>query len=548
MPDLDDRLQTYLEALESGASPAEIEATLPKEDEELASLLTLAAALREAPHPQMAPASVRTTRRQIMSAARKPASGPETARRAWWPFPGLAGAWAGLALALTLVSIAIAGVVWLTGGQKGRAATLTDVSGFVQINPSGEQGDWQPAFADTRLTAGTHLRTGPASGATLIFYDQSATTLGPDTEVVLDTLDGGRGGPRVELTQKSGLTTHQVVPLKGLLAYFKVNTPGGTATVRGTSFNIAVQSRGISRFAVDSGQVEVQAGGEKVILAPGQVTTAAPGETPSPPAYQFSGQGRVLHINGTEWVIGGVTVNVINQTAINGNPGVDDFVSVAGRILDDGLWLADLIVQIDDPGSFFTFTGPLEAIEGDVWRIGGIALSVNQDTVIDDGLGVGDLVRATFTVVDESTWLALRIESLEGPPEEPTATPTSTSTATATPTPTDTPTPTPTGTPTPSPTPTPGEPGVCTGANPHPTGTRLANRYGAPYQEIMSWFCSGFGFGEIDLAYSLSHQTGVPVNQIFNMRRSGLGWGQIKKQLGVMPPTHPPRGKARMGP
>jgi hypothetical protein len=82
------------------------------------------------------------------------------------------------------------------------------------------------------------------------------------------------------------------------------------------------------------------------------------------------------------------------------------------------------------------------------------------------------------------------------------------------------------GTPQPS-----GAPATCTGANPHPTGQRLALRYGVPYAEIMGWFCQGFGFGEIDLAYSLSLQSGTPVPQIFDMRRSGMGWGEIRHAL-----------------
>ncbi len=36
------------------------------------------------------------------------------------------------------------------------------------------------------------------------------------------------------------------------------------------------------------------------------------------------------------------------------------------------------------------------------------------------------------------------------------------------------------------------------------TGTRLAAQFG------MGWFCAGFGFGEIELAYDLSAQTGGP--------------------------------------
>jgi hypothetical protein len=80
-------------------------------------------------------------------------------------------------------------------------------------------------------------------------------------------------------------------------------------------------------------------------------------------------------------------------------------------------------------------------------------------------------------------------------------------------------------------TPTPTPVTDCTGANPQPKGQKLSELYGVPYEEIMGWFCQGFGFGEIDLAYSLSAQTGTPVDQIFAMKASGLGWGEIKKQL-----------------
>jgi len=83
-----------------------------------------------------------------------------------------------------------------------------------------------------------------------------------------------------------------------------------------------------------------------------------------------------------------------------------------------------------------------------------------------------------------------------------------------------------------TPTPEAAETGQCTGADPHPTGKKLAQRYGVTYEEIMRWFCTGrYGFGEIDLAYSLSRQSGKPVGEIFAMRASGMGWGDIKKAL-----------------
>ncbi len=151
----------------------------------------------------------------------------------------------------------------------------------------------------------------------------------------------------------------------------------------------------------------------------------------------------------------------------------------------------------------------------------GIAYSLSQETntAVDDifdlrasGLGWGQ-IRAL----------------LANPEPGLTPTPVITPTATITATPPITPTATITAT-VPAPTSTPA-PTDCTGANPHPQGTALANQYSVPYEEIMGWFCGGFGFGEINQAYNLSQETGTPVGDIFAMKASGLGWGQIRQAL-----------------
>jgi len=81
------------------------------------------------------------------------------------------------------------------------------------------------------------------------------------------------------------------------------------------------------------------------------------------------------------------------------------------------------------------------------------------------------------------------------------------------------------------------DPQDCTGANPHPKAQDLAEEYNVPYEEIMGWFCGGFGFGEIKLGYSLSAQTEVAVTEIFAQRTGGLGWGEIMKLYGVSDET-----------
>jgi hypothetical protein len=138
----------------------------------------------------------------------------------------------------------------------------------------------------------------------------------------------------------------------------------------------------------------------------------------------------------------------------------------------------------------------------------------------------------------------------EEPSETETPTPVITTTVTPTTTVTVTPTVTLTPTPTGTITTTVGTEAInCTGAQPHPTGMTLSVRYGVPYEEIMGWFCQGFGFGEIDLAYSLSLQSGKPVAEIFAMKQSGMGWGVIKKQLQSQPAsTETPNGNPNSNP
>jgi len=66
----------------------------------------------------------------------------------------------------------------------------------------------------------------------------------------------------------------------------------------------------------------------------------------------------------------------------------------------------------------------------------------------------------------------------------------------------------------------------------HPTGEKLAGEFGVDYGEIMGWFCQGYGFGEIKLAYTIAGATGVYVEDIFTQRGNGNGWGNIMKENG----------------
>ena len=105
------------------------------------------------------------------------------------------------------------------------------------------------------------------------------------------------------------------------------------------------------------------------------------------------------------------------------------------------------------------------------------------------------------------------------------------------------------------------ESAFCSGRKdkPHPLAAGIEDKYGLPVDEVMLYFCDGYGFGQIMLALHTEEMTGVGVSETLGNRNKGLGWGQIWKELKLIgkpkeassPPGHlkrpahagPPEGK-----
>jgi hypothetical protein len=180
------------------------------------------------------------------------------------------------------------------------------------------------------------------------------------------------------------------------------------------------------------------------------------------------------------------------------------------------------------------------------WVISGQKVMVDNTTQISKGLTQGTPVEVIFSVLpNQAGWLAESIMTLE---VEVQRNVTSTQTQTLTPSLTKT---------LPPPDATsklvPNEivkntDNRCTDrTKQQPEALRLAARFGVTYDEIMKWFCAGFGFGEIDLAYDLRNSSGQTVDYIFGLRTSGLGWGEIRKQLATsstLPNSNNSNGKS----
>ncbi|MFZ6027245.1 MAG: DUF5666 domain-containing protein [Chloroflexota bacterium] len=533
--DFDHELQQRLAELENGAPAECASANLPADAAELRPLVHLAATVRETPHPLPTPTHAENLQQRLNQASHElQRQEPGLSRRsfnAWLIGSGFA------AVALTTLCLFLAAVgLWLYGPQQARAATFQAIAGSVEVSPAGA--NWQQASQGARLGSGWRIRTGPESSATFAFYEGTQTTLGPDSEIVLTQVNGRWGGVlRVTLDQVAGVSTHHVVPFDGKNSQFIVNTPSGQASVHGTTFSVAVDERGQATFAVDAGEVVVENVGKSVAVLAGQATRALPDEAPAEPVYQFSLLDVLSSIEGEVWTMAGVSFEVTDDTLVLGDPQVGNVVLARGRILENG-WVADFVQAAPEEEDLtFRFSGVVESMGEESWVVNGATILVNEVTEVDGDIDIGDAVRVTYLLLDGGRWLALEIEKLSAEtPPAPTVTPTLplTPTLTATPALTITPTATLTVTITPTPvitgTVTP-PPADCTGAEPQPKAQTLAERYGVSYAEIMGWFCQGFGFGEIDLAYSLQEETGVPVAEIFAMKSAGMGWGNIKKEL-----------------
>jgi hypothetical protein len=76
----------------------------------------------------------------------------------------------------------------------------------------------------------------------------------------------------------------------------------------------------------------------------------------------------------------------------------------------------------------------------------------------------------------------------------------------------------------------------CVGVDPHPVAERLAEAYedDVEYDQIMAWFCDGFGLGEIKLALETSEGTGVSPGELLTESREMGGWGLVWQKYGLV--------------
>jgi ferric-dicitrate binding protein FerR (iron transport regulator) len=108
------------------------------------------------------------------------------------------------------------------------------------------------------------------------------------------------------------------------------------------------------------------------------------------------------------WNVSGVAFETDENTAIDEGIDIGNRVRVKGQVLADGTWLAESITQLDEGKRHHVeFTAKVEHI--DPWIVGGVTVSVTEQTKIDNGIKVGDLVTVKGNLLPDGTVVAKKI-------------------------------------------------------------------------------------------------------------------------------------------
>ncbi len=153
-----------------------------------------------------------------------------------------------------IILICIIGILWfiINLGEATVKAQLIIESGIVEIKHEGD--DWSTAKNGTILYQSDIIRTGNNTEASVVFFESSIIRLDSNTEIILKELITEAEKTSITIQQNSGRTWNTVLKVSGIDDY-EVQTPTTVASVRGTSFDVYIQSNNLTDVGVGRGVV-----------------------------------------------------------------------------------------------------------------------------------------------------------------------------------------------------------------------------------------------------------------------------------------------------
>src|SRR3989442_10906792 len=141
------------------------------------------------------------------------------------------------------IALSMIGGAGGAGQALGASSAIPVRGGDVRIGRV--SGDVTAATDGDLLAAGDSIETAADGRAVVTFFEGSTVEIEPSSTLSVDTLSVDAGGGTVVLmTQAVGRTWHVVTKLLTGSSRYEVRTPASTASVRGTEFEVQVDTSG----------------------------------------------------------------------------------------------------------------------------------------------------------------------------------------------------------------------------------------------------------------------------------------------------------------
>ena len=129
------------------------------------------------------------------------------------------------------------------------------------------------------------------------------------------------------------------------------------------------------------------------------------------PENGFALTAVVTEMGADQWQLGALVVLLDEDTVVDPDIELDDWVRVVGVVQPDGSLLARQIQRVVPDTDPFEFTGVVQSIGDESWLISGIEVAVDGRTEIKNDPAVGDVVKVEGQITADGIWLAREIKA-----------------------------------------------------------------------------------------------------------------------------------------
>ncbi|HVY20772.1 MAG TPA: FecR domain-containing protein [Bauldia sp.] len=105
--------------------------------------------------------------------------------------------------------------------------------------------------------AGDHINTGPVGEAQIKFMDNTKLVVGPNSSMVIDAFVFSSNNTAKQITIDAAKGVFRFFTGVSQKNAYQINTPTATIGVRGTQFDISIESQGTTRIANFEGQTQI---------------------------------------------------------------------------------------------------------------------------------------------------------------------------------------------------------------------------------------------------------------------------------------------------